>query len=300
MAIASELEVVEILDSAMLAFKRKLAPLSAFSMGFQKDQSRLRKGDTMRVPYYPLVTNASKDFNGTYAFEAATVSYRDVTVDKRKYQPTSFTSSEWSRLNWDAGKYGEQIGNKLAYDVITDVLSLVTAANFGAAAVTGAAADFDLDDVLAMKQACDVAEWPTEMRAMLLTWSYYNNLLGEAGIRDASAFGGAEAVRNGTIPSIHGFNPYGVNGIPANAENLVGMAVHPSAILIGFSPIAPVDSVRDALKDYQVITDPEGTGLTLERRVWGDPDTDTHKEVLEVNYGRAVGDAAAIKRIVSA
>jgi hypothetical protein len=300
MAIATELQVVEILDYAMLAFKRKLAPLQAFSLGFNKDQSPLRKGDKMRVPYYPLVSQASKDFNGTYAFEDVDVSFKEITVDKRKYQPTTFTSTEWSRSNWDPAKYGEQLGNKLAFDVVTDVLSLVTADNFGSAASTGAAGDFDLDDVLVMKQACDVAEWPEDMRSLILAWAYYNNLLGETGIRDAGAFGGSEGVRQGVIPQVGGFTPYGLNGIPANSQNLVGMAAYPSAILIGFSPITPVPSVRDALLDYQVITDPEGTGLTLERRVWGDPDTDSHKEVLEVNYGRAVGEAAAIKRIVSA
>jgi hypothetical protein len=33
---------------------------------------------------------------------------------------------------------------------------------------------------------------------------------------------------------------------------------------------------------------------------WGDADTDTEKSVIEVNYGFALGHAAALKRIVSA
>jgi hypothetical protein len=51
--------------------------------------------------------------------------------------------------------------------------------------------------------------------------------------------------------------------------------------------------------NYQSVTDPE-TGLTVEYRSWADADTDSTKDVIEVNYGYARGDAAAIKRIVSA
>jgi hypothetical protein len=300
MAIASELQVVEILNLSMQAFKRKLVPIMGFSIGFNKDQTNLRKGDTMRVPYYPLVTQASKDFNGTYAMEDVNVDFREVKVDQRKYQPTRFTSTDWNRFNWSDQQYAEQIANKLAFDVITDILGLVTAANFGSAVSTGAASDFDLDEVNLIKTACDEAEWPEEMRQLILKWTYFNNLLGEPGVRDASQFGGSEGIRQGVIPSVSGFSTHGTNGIPGNSQNLVGMAAHASAILIGFSPITPEPAVMNQLQSYDVFTDPEGSGLTLERRVWGDPNTDQHREVLEVNYGRAVGEAAALKRIVSA
>ena len=47
------------------------------------------------------------------------------------------------------------------------------------------------------------------------------------------------------------------------------------------------------------MTDPE-TGISIEYRKWFDADLDTMKSVMEVNYGYAVGEAAALKRIVSA
>lgn len=302
MAIATALQLSIILDSAMSAFKRNIAPLQAFSTAFRREQAPLQKGASMLVPYYPLVTAASKDFAGNYDFTGAApvVQSKEVIVNKRKYQPMIATSEEFSRFNWDPEKYGKQIGNKLAFDIVSDVLSLVTLANFGAAAVTAAAADFDTEDTSAIKLLCDVANWPQEMRSLVLAWAYYNNLVGDPAVRAAYAFGSPEAIREGTIPRVDGFVPYGANGIPANGQNLVGFAAHPSAILIGFSPVEPADSVKKVLQSYEALADPEGTGLILEHRVWGDPDTDSHKEVLEANYGYALGEPAALKRIVSA
>jgi hypothetical protein len=77
------------------------------------------------------------------------------------------------------------------------------------------------------------------------------------------------------------------------------MVALPEAILVAFSPIKPSPGVLNHLTAYEVAVDPE-TGLTIEYRSWADPDTDTEKQVLEVNYGFALGHAAALKRIVSA
>jgi hypothetical protein len=48
-----------------------------------------------------------------------------------------------------------------------------------------------------------------------------------------------------------------------------------------------------------VVQDPD-TGIYIEYRAWGDPDSDSFKEVIECNYGFAMGEAAALKRMVSA
>ena len=55
--------------------------------------------------------------------------------------------------------------------------------------------------------------------------------------------------------------------------------------------------MRERLTAYEVATDPE-TGLTIEYRLWGDPDSDSRKEVFECNYGYVKGDGAALKRII--
>ena len=160
MAIATELNIAEILDAALTAFLRSPVPMQGFGITAKKEQRDLQRGDTMRVPYYPLVTDASEDFNGTYDFTngAPVVSFRDVVVNKRKYQPIVTTSEELSRYNYNPAEIGKVKGNKLAIDMNADIMSLVTAANFGAAAYVGAT--FDSDNVADIRNACKKANWP--------------------------------------------------------------------------------------------------------------------------------------------
>lgn len=301
MPLAASLKVDIILNAALLAFRRQVIPIRIFSTAWRKEQKPFQRGDQMKVPYYPLETAASKDFAGSYDFTDAgpNASTKDVTVNKRKYQPLITTSSELDRYNHDPEQLGKMKGAKLGLDIVTDILSAVTLANFGAAVFTGAASTFDADDVADLQLACDEANWPTMMRSLLIKSAYRTALLKDNAIQDASAYGDSDPIKEGRIERLHGFDVFPSNEIPANGQNLVGACVYPSALLVGFSPVEPAESVRKQLTDYRVVQDPE-TGIYFEYRAWGDPDSDSHKEVIECNYGYAVGEAAALKRIVSA
>jgi hypothetical protein len=303
MALAAGLQVTEILDAALLAFKRTIIPIRIFSTAWRKGQAPLQKGKTMSVPYYPLETNASTDFvaaNG-YVFTGAgpNASTKDVTVDKRKYQPLVTTSEELARYNFDPVKLGEMKGNKLAIDVVTDILSTVTLANYGAAAFTGLSSTFDADDVADIQLVCNQANWPRPQRSLVISESYNTALVKDNAIQAVYASGTTDPLYEGRMPRLHGFDTIPSNEIPANAQNLVGFAAYPSALLVGFSPIQPAEAVMKMLTAYEVVEDPE-TGIFIEYRAWGDPNMDQQREVIEVNYGYAVGEAAALKRMVSA
>lgn len=303
MPLAANLQVAEILDAALLAFRKKIIPIRIFANAWRKGQQPLQKGQTMSVPYYPLETVASADFvpaNG-YVFTGAgpNVETRDITVNKRKYQPLVTTSVELARNNFDPVKLGTMKGNRLANDVVTDILSLVTNANFGAAAFTGLASTFDADDVADIQLACDLANWPAEMRSLILASAYNTALVKDNAIQAEYSSGTTDPLYEGRMPRLNGFDVFPSNEVPANAQNLVGFAAYPSAILVGFSPIEPAPAVREQLTAYEVVEDPE-TGIFIEYRAWGNAQMDSAYEVIEVNYGYAVGEAAAIKRLVSA
>lgn len=298
--IQSDLQLDLVLDAAMEAFKEILAPLALFSTAFY--DLPLQGTDKVLVPYYPLETATSKDFNGTYVFDQGTnTQAKEVTINKRKYQPLSFTSAEARRQpRFDPEVLGRLKGAKLAEDVLVDILSVVTAANYGAAVFTGAAADFDVDDVIDIETAVNEAKWPVTGRGLVVENSYLGGLKKDMNAQGGLATFGRDS--NGaaqTFPTLSSFSFAGSNIIPANAENLVGMAVYRSAILVGFSPIEPAPAVMEKLNRYEVVTDPD-TGITLEFREWGDADTDTEKRTIEVNYGSAKGETAALKRLVSA
>lgn len=303
MALAAGLQVTEILDAALLAFRRQILPIRIFANAWRKGQAPLRKGQTMTVPYYPLETAASTDFvpaNG-YVFTGAgpNVESREVTVNKRKYQPLVTTSAELGRYNFDPVQLGKMKGAKLGLDVVNDILSLITAANYGAAAFTGAASTFDADDVADMQLACALANWPKEMRSLVISETYNNALVKDNAIQAFYASGTTDPLYEGRMPRLNGFDVVDSNEVPANGENLIGFAAYPSAILVGFSPIEPAPEVLNQLTAYEVVEDPE-TGIFLEYRAWGNAQMDAAYEVIECNYGYAKGEAAAIKRMVSA
>ena len=285
-----------ILKSAMVAFKARLISLGLFSTVFR--DVPLEGNDDVEVPYYPLATAASKDYDGSYKFDNGDLQSKKVTVNRRKYQSLTYTSSEKARQpHFDPEQLGRLKGAKLAEDVLKDILSCVTAANFGAPAVTADASAFDADDVIDLETACDEADWPDSMRGLIIKSAYIGNMK-----KNIIAAGGegnlgfSPVVQN--LPDLFGFKLSKFNRMPHNAEKLAGFAVYPSAVLVALSPINPSPEVRRVLSAYETYTDPE-TGLTLEYRSWGDADTDSSKAIIECNYGFAKGETAALKRICS-
>lgn len=374
--IASELQLNEILDTALTAFSRAILPLRAFATVFQN--VALKGTNKVEVPYFPLQGVTSKNFAGTYDFATGAggnIDKRELNINKRKYQTIALTSEEiarYPRLN--AQQLGAMKGQRLAYDIIQDVLTLITAANFGPAVHTGAASNFDSDDVIDIRTDCNnnktgpasVADgvttnasttvtsalgrfnesdigitisgtgipasttiasvtnsttavlsaaatatatgitftlgrpalpWPEMGRSLILTPSYDGALLKDDAFKSALNYGTDAAIKEGRLPQVFGFGYAQSAAIPGNSENLVGFAAYMSAILFGSAPIAPADS--SGIVDYRVVSDEE-TGIAIEYREWFDPDTDTVKRVIEGNYGYALGESMALKRIVSA
>lgn len=296
--ISTDLKRVAILDKALMAFKRRILPCGAFSTVFKG--VRLEGTDEVVVPYYPLSTVASTDFSSSYSLGNTTTDAKKVTINKRKYKGISLTSSEFARQPWfDISRQMEVMAERLGYDVFTDILSIVVASSYGVALDTAVAAgNFDVSEVNKIKTTCDTANWPAIGRSMVLSSEYENSLLND--IRFAAQnYGGADQIiKSGSIPQVSGFSVYGCPNIPTNSEKLAGFAVFPSALLVAFSPIPPTAEVRQYMAAYDQVEDPE-TGLTLEYRRWGNPDSDDTREVIECNYGKLAGEAAALKRIVT-
>lgn len=288
-----------ILQNAMREFKRRILPVMAFATAFRNVP--LQGTNKILVPYFPLNATASADFNGTYTAAAdSAVTTKEVEVTKRKYQSLAFTSEEAARQPFlDIERNVMMKVEKLAADVLDDIFSVIKAAAYNATTIPAVAASaFDLDEALSLRKLCNEDNWTNVGRSIVLDSAVWLNLLKDARLGMANA-GSTDPVRQGTLGGkIAGFDPYEVPSMPANGENLIGFVTIPSAIAVAFSPIQPAPAVRAALSEYQIITDPD-SGLSLEYRVWADPNTDTQKEVIECNYGYAALETKALKRIVS-
>lgn len=298
--ISADLQLDLILSSALEAFAQLVTPLALFSTVFR--DVPLQGTNKVLVPYYPVETAASKDYAGSYVFDKGTdTQTKEVTVNKRKYQPLSYTSDELARQPaFDPERLGRLKGEKLALDILADIFSVVTLANFGTAIFVGAASAFDVDDVIDIKTALTQAKW-VGSRGIIVDPTYTGGLAKDMVTQGGVATFARDALGAPlTFPTLCGFSFAESNIIPANGENLVGMVSHGggAGVLTAFSPIQPAPAVLANLTRYEVVTD-EASGISLEYRSWGDPDTDTEKHTIEANYGYNVGDPAALKRMTS-
>jgi hypothetical protein len=307
--IDAELNLNAFLAAAIDAFKAAVIPLTIFASTFNNVQ--LRGTDKVEVYYYPIDVTAAKDFNydDGYVFDEDTnTAHREITVNKRKYVTLGLTSRDLARMPaLNATKLGALKGENLAYQVVQDILSIVTNANYGSAIFTGAASTFDSDDVTDigttvsnLTTSSRPTPWPKTGRGLVVNPTYDGALKKDTSFKAAYAAGTNLVITEGRLlPRVLGFDYTDSAAIPGNGENLVGFAAYMSAALVAFSPIQPADDVMKMLTDYRIATD-TATGISFEYRQWGDPDFDTSKRVIECNYGFAKGEANALKRLVSA
>jgi hypothetical protein len=292
---SSSLNAEAIVNGALEAFTLGMAPLTAFSTDF--DSAGAAKKDRVQVPFVPAAS-AAADFAGTYTRQDSTVSAKEVVLNKHKFVSWYFTDTDATKSPVITSElFGRQKGYQLLKAVFQDILSVVTNANYGAAAVTSSAVNFDAADIVDVKEVCDQAGMPENPRSLILTSTYWNQLLKE-NVVSMIEHAGAPA-RTGEPRQLFGFRPYSSNVIPANSENLVGFAAYPSAILLAMRYLQPVTGDSPSGLNARAVTDPE-TRITLGYRQWYDYDKGTQVNVLECFYGFAVGEAAALKRIVSA
>ncbi len=294
-SIAAGMNDTVIAQAALNAFTSALTPLTRLTTNFSSDIAV--KSEQVNVPFVPA-QDAAANFAGSYTIQDADVESKPITLNKHKFVGWGLTDTEVSKspiLSLEL--FGAQKGYQLAKAVFQDILSIVTAANYGAASHTGAAATLDADAVATLSGVCDVADMPEMPRSLVLSSTYWVNLLKDNAIQASYAFGGPEAIRKGQIPSLVGFDMFKSNLIPANGENLVGFAAHPNAIGVAMRYLAP--QAGNKYSAAEAINDPE-SGITLGLRTWYDEDSGQARTALECFYGYALLNGSALKRIVSA
>jgi hypothetical protein len=271
-----------------------LAPLNAFTTDFSADAAK--RGDKVKVKYIPEQDDAV-DFEGTYVMQDGDAEGKDITLSGHKYVSWGFSDQELAtRPQLQLEDLARQKGYKLAKKIFQDILSLVTDANFGTEVFNNSAANFDSDDVAAIRGACSTAGMPVDLRrSLILTPDYITSLVQDNAIK--SDFHSDAALRDGIVARLMGFNVYETPNVPGNSENLVGFAAYPTALFVAMRYLQPGNGADRVIDAFPVIH--EGTGMTFGYRHWYDPNSGVEKAVLECVYGKLVGDPAMLKRIES-
>lgn len=302
-AIDTGLKRVLILQETVRDFATRVLPARLFCTVFENVP--LQGTDEVIVPYYPLQTAASSDFaegdnaggNGYVFGQATNTSAKKITVNKRKYQPLDYSSSTFRRQPWfDAVRLGKINAEKLGVDILTDILSVITLAKYGAAVKNIPVAGYTSDDVIDLKGIATKANWPDQGRALIVDSDLETVLQKDPAYKLALNIGTADVIQKGKFPNLSGFDFASMPNFPTNGENLVGIIAFASAIAAAFAPVAPAAGVRQQLVAYEMATD-LATGISLNYRHWGVAQQDRDYEVIESAYGYSDVIAAALKRL---
>ena len=222
---------IKVAQRALQPFMANLMPVSAFSTDFSPLPAD--KLDTVRVPLVGAPSESS-DFAGDYTANAdSTVTVVPVVLNRHKYKTVHVTARESAETALKVLEtLVEAAAQQLAQDVLLDIFTAITAANYGAPGIPAlAATSFDYKKVLSLREACGNAKMPPNPRALVLDAGYYTNLLADDVV--AKSFNlnlNAPAVTEGMVKRLAGFALHETTIIPADhAEKLVGFAAHSSA-----------------------------------------------------------------------
>jgi hypothetical protein len=285
---------IKVAQKALMPFTANLLPITAFSTNFGPQQAD--KGDTVRVPLIGAPSGSS-DFAGDYTANAdSTVTTMPVTLNRHKFKTVHVTAREASETAMDLlDTLVATAAQQLAQDVLLDVMSVITLANFGAPLAAVAATNFDYKKVLNIREECGKVKMPATPRSLVLDAGHYTNLLADDVV--AKSFNmnlSAPGVTEGLIKRLAGFDLHETVVIPSDhAEKLVGFAAHPSAIAVAMRYLVPV-------ADYQesgAVTDPQ-TGMTFGYLRFTDTRANKVFVTIECLYGFSLGKNDALKRIV--
>jgi len=293
----NNIQDIRIADKFLEAFVAGLTPLRAFSTDFSPEFSE--RGKTVNVPLIGAA-GASYDFAGSYSQNKdSNVEGLPVQLDRHKVQSLHLTDKEVSESSWvSLERLAKSKGHQLAQDVLTDIWSLVTAANYPEIAWTGAAAAFDADGVLAIRSECAGINMPATERSLILDSAYYSALLGDQRIAHSYLMQMSQpSLMEGRIPRVYGFDIHETTIMPDNGEELTGFTAHPSGMAIAMRYLSPIRP--EAYIEALPVTDPE-TGITLGFRRYYDTDSGMEIAAFECVYGFRTAVPKGILRITRA
>lgn len=292
----TDLKDVRISQNALLPWMETLLPLSAFSTNFSPDAAD--KLDTVKVPVIGA-PSASSDYAGDYTANAdSEASSVAVTLDRHKYKTVHLTAKEAATTSIPLlEKLVTTAAQQLAIDVMSDIFTSITAANFGTPAIPAIAAeDFGYKTIIKIREACAAAKMPQDSRALVLDNSYFSALLADDIVAKSFITPLAQqGVVEAKVNRIAGFNVFETGCVPDNGENLVGFAAHPSSLAIAMRYLTPIANYDEA----GAVTDPV-TGLTFGYLRYTDTKSNKVYITLEALYGFKMVRPAGLQRIVSA
>jgi len=288
-----------IADKSLDFLGHSFFPLKAVARDFSDDIKT--KGETVTTRIITGYT--AQDLSGGYATNAQNSVSTAVTVTLNQFKgvPIEFKDIEIAKagnLEWLRDQFVGPAINALVDDMMQDIFGVCLTAAFPNELDT-TPANFDSDDLADIRGALTKLKVPRTERYAILHPDFYTNLIKDARIEDQSASGSTDALIEGQVQRIRGFNVFEYDNIPAlSAENFRGMCLHPSAIAMAARTLAdPTESDLNAPVMVENRVDP-ATGLPLQFRAWYSPDDGKAYYSIASLWGVIKAQANAMHRLV--
>ena len=225
-------------------------------------------------------------------------------MNKRKYQPLDYSSAEFQRQPYfDAVRLGRITAEKLGVDVLLDMFSIFTPANFPTIPQSDPdfnpnlalpAIAYNSDQIDDLRTVATNLNWPDAGRALIVNTTLDNALGKDPTYKLAQNIGTASVIQDGKFPKLSGFDYVTTPALPLNGCNLQGIIAFASAMAAAFAPVDPSQGVRQQLAAYEIATD-AATGISLNYRHWGnaqaDRDYESHRDGLRLQQIAGGGGA---------
>lgn len=258
------------------------------------------EGDQVKVPVYGKTTavdfdRASQNYGDA---QAQTVDFKSVILDQ--FFKSTFALTDDDVMKVDMNKVMMANAEAVVEKATTYVYGLITAANFPSTPIINVVPSaFDSDSVIDLSKYATENGFLRKNKVLVLNNNFATSLKKDPALKDASASGSTETLREGQIGKLAGFDPILESSIlPENAEDLSGFITDGTAIAIASAPVN-VEATGQTTTFSENFTEPR-TGLTMNFRIFYDDDTGTHKGTYSMLFGAVVTRADSLNRITDA
>lgn len=271
------------IQEALQHLVSQLAPVKIFTRDLSAQAAN--KGNALLVPLVSNVTATT--FNQSYTNTGGTLAAVTVTLNQHRIATVSLTDAQMmnsSPAQFD--NFAFQIAKGLSKLVLQDIWSCITTANGFACVTTLASASWAKATAQKMRYTLNANDVDPMGRSLVLNAVSSDALIGDSNISQVYQYGGTEAIRDGKITRLLGFDVHESNIIPTNSISLNAFACHADAVCVAMRSLASVvpDGAYEAILPA---SDPDsGINFTW-RRVY-DPLTGTHYFNAECLFGYTV------------
>lgn len=289
------INLAQIAEETLQTLDAEMFMLSAFYQDFSSDIAVKGESVTTRVANAITAVDVS---NGYSVSDVGAVA-KTVTLAFNKGFAMNFRDDEVSKagdIEFLRRVFITPAVNAVLRGIVNDALALVTNANFTTNTVI-TSANFTYNNVVSLHVALDNAN-AMPARNLLISPTYAGTLRKDTVLLAMVGGGNEQLARRGQLGPVAGFdNAYTYTNIPANSENLAGIAMAPQAIILAARQLAVPNNPN--VVDVVNAIEPR-TGFPLQFRQFYDPTLKRQFVTVEAFYGVNVGVAGNMHRILSA